>query len=105
MVAPREDDASDSEGDVKEHVEAEVGGEALVVAGRISALEYLENRQAFRRQRIVTRQRKGKGLIIYIMLWYIHGKAYLWRSHVASSPRDEGHGEGSGLLGLSGDVA
>lgn len=43
VVASREDDASDGEGDVEEHVEAEVGGESLVVARRIAALEYLQD--------------------------------------------------------------
>lgn len=50
VVAPREDDASDGESDVEEHVEAEVGGEALVVARRITALEYLENGNEFQHQ-------------------------------------------------------
>lgn len=43
MVAPCEYYASDGEGDVEEHVEAEVGSEALVVARGIATLEYLEN--------------------------------------------------------------
>lgn len=74
VVAPREDDASDGEGDVEEHVEAEVGGEALVVARRITALEYLESGKEFQRQRMTVNQRKEKGPITYIMLRSIHGK-------------------------------
>lgn len=41
MIAPCKYNASYGEGDVEEHVEAEVGSEALVVARCIATLEYL----------------------------------------------------------------
>lgn len=50
MVTPREDDSSNGEGDVEEHVETEVSSEALVVARSIATLEYLVHREEGQRQ-------------------------------------------------------
>jgi len=45
VVAPREYDASNGEGDVEEYVETEVGSEALVIARGIATLKYLGNKK------------------------------------------------------------
>lgn len=52
MIPPGENDASNGEGDVEEHVETEVSSEALVVSRGIYTLKYLRNMKDIQQQRI-----------------------------------------------------